>query len=220
MGAQLTIKAALGTLDPENDAQWTAEGLPRMDVIEVLVGDKSITRKQVTEADPEFFREAARQRIVGAAMAESMAEVEAELKAKIEQERKDEIPEMQGRETQAEEINPEEALKATILALGEEIEEMTANRATIDGLLDVMRLQMAKLQMKAQTQHSAKADMLARMVFIKSQNEQRAGRFEKGRQIMALIGKDGMNPQCRLDMAMRRKTARGTKRPPPRTPKQ
>lgn len=55
----MNIVEALGTLDPANDEQWTADGLPRMDVIEELVGDKSITRADVTNAAPDFTRETA-----------------------------------------------------------------------------------------------------------------------------------------------------------------
>jgi len=55
----MNIVEALNTLDPKNDDQWTADGLPRMDVVEGLVGDKSITRADVTNAAPDFTRETA-----------------------------------------------------------------------------------------------------------------------------------------------------------------
>lgn len=58
----MNINQALATLDPENDDHWTSDGLPRMEVVEDLVGDKSIKRKDVTDADPEFTRETAKAR--------------------------------------------------------------------------------------------------------------------------------------------------------------
>lgn len=46
----------LRQLDPDNDAQWTSQGLPRLEAVEELMGE-SVTRKQLTEVDPEFTRE-------------------------------------------------------------------------------------------------------------------------------------------------------------------
>lgn len=53
----MEIKDALAQLDPLNDDHWTADGLPRMDVIEALMDDKSVTRKMVTDVAPNFSRE-------------------------------------------------------------------------------------------------------------------------------------------------------------------
>ncbi|MCK5612907.1 hypothetical protein KAR91_64130 [Candidatus Pacearchaeota archaeon] len=54
-----TILEALSQLDPQNDDHWTANGSPRMDAIEELIGDSSVTRADVTNAAPEFSREVA-----------------------------------------------------------------------------------------------------------------------------------------------------------------
>lgn len=54
------IKTALQTMDHEDGSLWCKDGLPKMSVIEKLVGDKSITRQDVTDADPEFCRDAAK----------------------------------------------------------------------------------------------------------------------------------------------------------------
>lgn len=50
------ILAALKQLDPTNDNQWTAEGLPRLDSVKFLSGEDSVTREQVTAASPNFNR--------------------------------------------------------------------------------------------------------------------------------------------------------------------
>ncbi len=212
MGVETLIKAALGTLNPQADDQWTAEGLPRMDVIEKLVGDKSIVRKQVTDANPEFCREW---------LVEQIAQIKAEAEVSDAQENSDE-PSKQEKEQQekAQEINPEEAIRQDLLVVSEAIDVLISERSEMDKAIDKLRKQQRFLQEKAQQGHSPKADTMARMDFIKSQNEQRAKRYEKGRRIMEVVGKDGINPLSRLDQAMRRKTARGTRRPPPRTPKQ
>ena len=51
------IIAALAKLDPANDAQWTKDGLPKLDIMSELTGDPKLTRKAVTNASPTFTRE-------------------------------------------------------------------------------------------------------------------------------------------------------------------
>lgn len=50
------ILSALLQLDTNNDDHWTSDGLPRMDAVEAILGDKGITRQQVTAAKPGFSR--------------------------------------------------------------------------------------------------------------------------------------------------------------------
>jgi len=59
-GKPITIADSLALLDPENDDHWTKGGLPRMNVIEALVGDKTITREDVSEARHGLCRQALR----------------------------------------------------------------------------------------------------------------------------------------------------------------
>ncbi len=53
------LAAALKGLDVGNENHWTADGLPRLDTVKMLVGDQSITRDQVTAAAPGFTRASA-----------------------------------------------------------------------------------------------------------------------------------------------------------------
>ena len=48
------LEALLG-LSPGNDEHWTADGLPRLDAVENLLG-ASVARKQLTNAAPDFNR--------------------------------------------------------------------------------------------------------------------------------------------------------------------
>lgn len=50
------INEALAKLDPSNDAHWTTDGLPRLDVLKAFADDASITRDAVTLAKPAFTR--------------------------------------------------------------------------------------------------------------------------------------------------------------------
>lgn len=66
----MTIKEALVSLNPEDDSLWTGDGLPTVEAVQILLGDESITRAQITEADPSFCRDQAKVRTqppVGAA---------------------------------------------------------------------------------------------------------------------------------------------------------
>ncbi len=55
----MTIKEALMHLDPTDDAQWTSDGLPLVDVVRGLTGNQELTRKEITDVDPEFCRDKA-----------------------------------------------------------------------------------------------------------------------------------------------------------------
>lgn len=52
------IKAALEKLDFQADAQWTEDGLPRIDVLKTATGLFGLTREQVNMAWPGFSRAA------------------------------------------------------------------------------------------------------------------------------------------------------------------
>lgn len=54
------IKDMLSMLDPQLEEHWTADGLPRVDIIqEIAGGGIDATRKVITDAWPEFNRELA-----------------------------------------------------------------------------------------------------------------------------------------------------------------
>ncbi len=226
MGA-MTLNEALGALDPENEYLWTEEGLPRMEAIERLLVDRSVSRKDVTDADPEFCRDVARVRCEAKRLAEAEAKIpndelsgaETSPRAEAKAERDNDGLQKE-RKAQTQEVDPEEKLRADILAVSGEIETLLSERVEVDKAIDQLKKFQARLQVKSFEQHSATADMKARMAYIHSQNEQRNKRYEKGRKVLAALGKDGLNPMSRLDQAMRRKTGRGTRRPPPRTPGQ
>lgn len=58
------ILEAVRGLDPQDDEHWTADGLPRLDAVENLLGS-DVSRKAVTNAAPEFTRAVASE-LVGA----------------------------------------------------------------------------------------------------------------------------------------------------------
>lgn len=50
------IRHALTQLDAANDKHWTEDGLPREGIIRKLAGDETISRKDISEAQPGFQR--------------------------------------------------------------------------------------------------------------------------------------------------------------------
>lgn len=54
------ILEAVRGLDPQNDEHWTADGMPRLDAVENLLGG-DVSRKQVTNAAPGFTRAVAQE---------------------------------------------------------------------------------------------------------------------------------------------------------------
>lgn len=51
----MNINQALAALDPHDDDHWTADGLPRVDVVAGMVGAE-VKRQDITNADPQFSR--------------------------------------------------------------------------------------------------------------------------------------------------------------------
>lgn len=53
---QQALVEALNTLDHKDDAQWTDDGSPRVDVIQKICNDVTVTRAQINAALPGFQR--------------------------------------------------------------------------------------------------------------------------------------------------------------------
>jgi chromosome segregation ATPase len=195
MGVEITIKDALRFLDPEDDNNWTQDGLPRMDVMEQLLDNKDLNRQDVTDADPGFDREKAR------AMRE-------ELKDGLSEERKEETAQETAQVAEQKEV----------MSLDEEIAQLTKEKEAVDKEIRTRQKRRDQLEQAKAKTHNAKSDTVARQEFIASQARLRGERAQRSRLIMQVVGKDAIDPRCKLDRAMARKTQRGVKRPPVRMP--
>lgn len=75
-----TIREICSRLDPENDAHWTSQGVPRMDVLAGM--GLSVERRELNEALPGFNRERLRaDRAEALAAAQADAETPAQEQA-------------------------------------------------------------------------------------------------------------------------------------------
>ncbi len=61
-----TIRVASTKLDVDNDDHWTADGLPGLEAVHHFTGNQKIKRGNVTDALPDFNREAARAKLAEA----------------------------------------------------------------------------------------------------------------------------------------------------------
>ena len=60
----MNIKEALAKLDPVDDAHWTGDGMPRMDVLQKMTLSSDLSRTQVTNAAPDFTRASALETVI------------------------------------------------------------------------------------------------------------------------------------------------------------
>lgn len=190
MGVEITITDALAFLDPEDDGNWTQDGLPRMDVMEKLLDNRDLNRQDVTDADPEFNRDKARA-----------------MRKEKEDGKQEEAPEAEAQEV-------EEA--DTTESLDQEIAELQKERSLLDKEIDALVALRDKLEDAKAAGRTEKSNMHSVQEFIKSQHQLRAERAKRSRLIMQVVGKVAIDPLSELDRAFARKTARGTRRPPVR----
>ncbi len=52
----MNIKEALSLMDATDDSQWTGDGMPRIDHLSKVVQNPKLTRKDITDAEPQFTR--------------------------------------------------------------------------------------------------------------------------------------------------------------------
>ena len=56
MASPEKISNALAQLNTQNDAQWTADGAPKLEAVRFLAKDASITREDIVQVAPNFSR--------------------------------------------------------------------------------------------------------------------------------------------------------------------
>lgn len=204
MASAEQIKAALAGLDPKDDAQWTTSGQPIVDNIKKLLSDESVTRQDITNADPTFTRDTLR-----AAQGGAPAQV-----AKDPVEHTGEQPSIEELLLKRAEADAEvsEALEYATLELKEAqdaADEAARKVAKVRALQDRLLEAKAKVALPPHVENT-----LAIQAFQKSQLAQRT---ERAGAVMELrkagITADMFQKGSALDRAMTRNRNRGTARP-------
>ena len=81
------IKTVLEQMDHSDDSQWTADGLPKLDIIATIL-EKKVKRQEVTDALPDFRRVVeVVEEVVEVSLTEQLADVDAQI-GKLQQQRK------------------------------------------------------------------------------------------------------------------------------------
>lgn len=237
------IKAALVQMDKTNDDHWTADGLPRMDVLQKVMNDETVTRKMVTDADPQFTRET-----LPDAPDDGADEIDADViaKAAAELPERAEAPEATGSNEPKEDGDKdvEWLLASTRQELFKSVDTMQRAHYAISVLnnkwtkeIDDNKRKIANMgnlsgrlsrAMSEMRKRLAKAGKLAEdnpiQNYLRQQAVVRAERAARAKAFMA----QGINPKdivkvmsgkSQLDMALnQRKAAPGSTRPDPRMP--
>jgi hypothetical protein len=185
----MTIKEALLQLDPENDAQWTEDGLPRLDVVQEMVGpDYVVTREVINSADSEFCRNKAN--------AKNRREPDAVRKS-----------EKKTAETN-QAVTPEVLLS--------EIGRLVEQRESLNKVIDVKRREYARLIERRERVLAGQDSTKTNIAYVRHQTRLRAAKAAeaaKGRELLRGIDPASLNAKAPIDAAMARKNTRGRNRP-------
>lgn len=173
----MTINEALKELDPFDDAQWTSDGSPLVDVVRGIMNDDTVTRKQITEAAPRFTRDA----------------VKARLEAETE-------PETEPAEPEA--VSLDDKIKRLDQAINDCVQKRDELQVEIDKLIR-QRRGLQEYAYKARTPQQRAADIKA---YQKRQFDLRMERHTRAQELRAagLRAKD-LDPRSPLDRALRHK---------------
>lgn len=206
------ILAALQMLDVANDDHWTQDGSPKMSVVVQLVGDETITRKQVIDAAPDFNR-------ANAAEAAASPSTEAETKAGDdtvqfiegvtppeafdleegdEDEKEAEIETLPAEE-KVEIVAPKprrevpaslKLLNDEYMKLSAEVENLMAMRKQLDEDVKTKSARVEQLEVYLRPYHerSHQEDMDGRMAYIRKSNEIRAERYARRHAALVALG--------------------------------
>lgn len=155
------IRDALANLDVENDDHWTAEGMPRLDVVKDAVGT-AVSRADITAAAKGFTRKTPNLEVEKAESTGSGESADEEAATSEETENTTPPAEPEGEVELGGEDEVEAELKAAQDAVYKANDRLRKAQAAMDAVID------AKVKQGAQrtTSHDIKA-------YQQSQNEQR-----------------------------------------------
>lgn len=208
------LRAALAKLDIANENHWTADGLPRLETVRLLVGNSSLSREAVTQAAPGFSR--ANPDLSGAVAPAAPAPAEGEPETAPDADGQELDPDnsleagsngesegdTRGPDDETEPGAAEAAYEAARKALdAAERTKEQALKAVKDAQEAVDRL------VEARTASTPRhAGQLTVQAYLASQTAQRLARA-------ARASAQPTDPRSQMDRAFARRTARGTTRP-------
>ena len=231
----MEIKQALAQLDHNDDAHWTEDGLPRVDVVAGLTGDKGLKRSDITNAAPDLVR--------GSKKAEASQDDTQPSGSAGASPPPDGWDPLEVESNLPPELTEEELLQATPRDFGSDLEMMerwleAANNKCLQLNRDMNK---AKDELKVWSERiniidrvmnrirrakNIRPDQDAIQSFLKRQHEARAERAERAQEFLrastsARAVLEQVATGSKLDKALQqRKPAPGSTRPDPRLPVQ
>lgn len=212
------ILEALQQLDPTDDGHWTNQGLPRMDVVEAIVGDKGIKRGDITNAAPGFTRETPQ------LPEEFLKTLKPEASLEEEEEEEEPLVEDGGQPPevseepvteQGKEPSQADLFEKEIVVLREKKAVTEKNIEASKGELVKLNIQIDSIQRKLDRLNQNSVNLHSAVQgALQQQSKVRADRAEKMRKLHE-AGFDPAKIQSRaqIDAAMARKRGRGGNRP-------
>lgn len=147
----MTIADALKLLDPSNPDHWTTDGLPLVDAVRAASGlGDEVSRQAITDAAPEFNREAAQS-----------------------------IPEQPEAKDDDTTPRPGDDLAAQLAELEKEVNELQEDLGRIQDEIQAKERAISKLRKILHHDRTPQSDTLAQQAFIKKQIELRAERANR-----------------------------------------
>jgi len=197
------IIAALAQLDALDDDQWTADGAPRMEVVQKLIGDEpKVTRQNVTDAAPKFTRE-------NFQLEEKTEVAKADPEFHDEQEK---VFDEAQYSTYIATAKPEdlesieEDIRAELAEVDKFLKDGKDRRDKVMRLLSVVKTRRGSL--KPKDDHGS-----AVREFIDAQNKNRMQKHVRRDSILRGLSPADVQAMSNLDAAFARNTKRGGKRP-------
>lgn len=235
------ILEALKQLDPLNDDHWTSDGAPRMDAVESIVGDKSITRKDIIDAAPGFNRDKAGQPeedetgevLEGFTDVENTAEgsqTSGDQAGDQFDDHKDDSETDEGQAGDEKENHPsiemtEEEFSKWLASVSpgelrdveESLQDQMLNTSRqiehLKGLLVRLRRCITTTRIRIDQVSPRGSEQDAIRKFIAAQNASRAAKVARRTEILRSVRPEELDPRAPIDAAMARKNKRGSKRP-------
>lgn len=214
----MDIREALSQLDTMDDDLWTANGDPKVDAVEKLVGE-DISRQDIINAAPGFKRENP--------VVPDQEEAQPEESTSEEEQGDEPDPKVM---TQLQELVQEEPKEEqefsqflsgfprqglpeleTLLIEQSQAAERAQKQAEEIRRRTKIALSMTRSRIRLEMPDMSNQEAIRE--YIESQNQQRADRVARSREILRGVNPKDLDPRATIDKSMARKTNRGAKRP-------
>lgn len=205
----MEIKEALAQLDAFDDDQWTADGLPKLDVVSGMVGER-VTRQQVTDAAPQFNRENME---TDDAEEEGLREEEGEVTSDNLTEYLSGEPMQQRQFAHFLSKVSKEELTAFEAVLNDQLEELEERRAKTEDLYQRVKVSRSLVRNRIRVDMPDMSNQEAIRAYISRSHQVKSEKAEVSRDLLSKIDINALDPRAPIDRAFARKLQRGTKRP-------